>query len=63
MVVVVMGVAIGAVAGVARSVALGSQGSSCGVESSLALLAELERVTSGDPGALCRVVVGDSAAL
>ena len=37
---VVMGVVVGAVAGVARSAAWGSRGSSCGVESSLAPLAE-----------------------
>ena len=59
---VVMGAAVGAVAGVAWSVGWGSRGSSCGVESSLAPRAESYRVTSGDPGALCRVIVGDSAA-
>ena len=59
---VVMGVAVGAGAGVARSAGWGSRGSSCGVESPLASWAESWRVTSGDPGALRRVIVGDSAA-
>ena len=53
---VVVGVAVGAGAGVA------SGGSSCGVESSLAPQAESWRVTSGEFGALSRVIVSDSAA-
>ena len=61
-VVVVMSVAVGEVAGVARSAGQGTQGSSCKAVSSLAPRAQSQRVTSGDPGASGGVIVHNCAA-